>query len=317
MATATQTTVLKTAIATYPHTKGLKDGTVTAPGIEFEHVEITPIIAAFRRMCRRLEFDVAEMAITTYLTAKAYNKPFTALPVFVVRQFHHSPIVYNVQSGVVSPRDLEGKKVGVRAYTVTTGVWARGILATEYGVDLSKVTWVLADEEHVEEYHKDYPANVVYQAGANLGAMVASGELAAAIGVGRVDSPDVKPLIPNAHEAEAAWYRKTGLYPINHTVVVKDSLLQADPTLAPRLFEAFKEAKEVFLRQLSTGAELSGEAQALAQRRSLVGDDPLPYGLARNRKAIEAVIQFARDQKILPRQVSPEEMFASNTLNLE
>jgi 4,5-dihydroxyphthalate decarboxylase len=125
--------------------------------------------------------------------------------------------------------------------------------------------------------------------------MVASGELAAAIGVGRVDSPDVQPLIPNAREAEAAWYRKTGLYPINHTVVVKDSLLQADPTLAPRLFEAFKEAKEVFLRQLSTGAELSGEAQALAQRRSLVGDDPLPYGLARNRKAIEAVIQFARD----------------------
>ena len=110
MATATQTTVLKTAIATYPHTKGLKDGTVTAPGIEFEHVEITPIIAAFRRMCRRLEFDVAEMAITTYLTAKAYNKPFTALPVFVVRQFHHSPIVYNVQSGVASPKDLEGKK---------------------------------------------------------------------------------------------------------------------------------------------------------------------------------------------------------------
>jgi 4,5-dihydroxyphthalate decarboxylase len=260
------------------------------------------------------------MAITTYLTARAYNKPFTALPVFVVRQFHHSPIVYNVKSGVASPKDLEGKKVGVRAYTVTTGVWARGILATEYGVDLSKVTWVLADEEHVEEYHKDYPPNVVYQAGANLGAMVTSGELAAAIGVGRVDSPDVKPLIPNAREAEAAWYRKTGLYPINHTVVVKDSLLQADPTLAPRLFGAFKEAKAVFLRQLDTGGiggELSGEDQALAQRRSLVGDDPLPYGIARNRKAIEAVIQFALDQKILPRKVSPEEMFASNTLNLE
>src|SRR5882724_3843558 len=309
-------TVLKTAIATYPHTKGLKDGTVSVPGVQFEHVEVSPIIGAFRRMCRTLEFDICEMAITTYVTGKAHDKPFTALPVFLVRQFHHSPIVHNVKSGVQSPKDLEGKKVGVRAYTVTTGVWARGILATEYGVDLSKVTWVLADEEHVEEYHKAYPANVVYQAGANLGAMVASGELAAAIGAGRVDSPDVKPLIPNAREAEAAWYRKTGLYPINHTVVVKDSLLQADPTLAPRLFDAFKEAKAVFLRQLSTGAELSSEAQTLAQRRSLVGDDPLPYGLARNRKAIEAVIQFAQDQKILPRQVNPEEMFASNTLDL-
>jgi 4,5-dihydroxyphthalate decarboxylase len=317
MPTPTRMTVLKTAIATYPHTKGLKDGTITAPGIQFEHLEVSPIVAAFRRMCRSLEFDVSEMAITTYLTAKAYHKPFTAIPVFVVRQFHHSPIVYHVKSGVESPKDLEGKKVGVRAYTVTTGVWVRGILATEYGVDLSKVTWVLADEEHVEEYHKAYPPNVVYQAGANLGAMVANGELAAAIGVGRVDSPDVKPLIPNAREAEVAWYRKTGLYPINHTVVVKDSLLQADPTLGPRLFNAFKEAKAVLLKQLNAGAELSGEAQALAQRRSLVGDDPLPYGLARSRKTIEAVIQFAQDQKILPRRVSPEEMFASNTLDLE
>jgi len=317
MATATQTTVLKTAIGTYGHTKGLKDGSVDAPGIQFEHIEVSPIIAAFRRMCRGLEFDVSEMAITTYLTAKAYNKAFTALPVFVVRQFHHSPIVYNVKSGVQSPKDLEGKKVGVRAYTVTTGVWARGILATEYGVDLSKVTWVLNDEEHVSEYMKAYPSNVVYQAGANLAELVAKGELAAAIGVGRVDSPDVKPLIPNAREAEAAWYRKTGIYPINHTVVVKDSLLQADPTLAPRLFHAFQEAKAAFLQRLTSGGELSAEDQALAQRRSLVGDDPLPNGLAHNRKAMETVIQFAHDQKILPRKVSPEEMFASNTLDLE
>jgi 4,5-dihydroxyphthalate decarboxylase len=317
MATATGTAVLKTAIATYPHTKALKDGSVTAPGLRFESIEVSPIVAAFRRMCRGLEFDVSEMAMTTYLTARAYHKPFTALPVFVLRQFHHSPIVYHVKSGVTSPKDLEGKKVGVRAYTVTTGVWARGILATEYGVDLSKVTWVLNDEEHVAEYHKAYPANVIYQAGANLGAMVASGELAAAIGVGRVDSPDVKPLIPNAREAEAAWYGKTGIYPINHTVVVKDALLQADPTLAPRLFGAFKEAKGAFLRRLSSGAELSSDEQTLAQRRGLVGDDPLPYGLARNRKAIEAVIQFAHDQKILPRLVSPEEMFARSTLDLE
>jgi len=317
MATATGTTVLKTAIATYPHTKALKDGSVTAPGLKFEHLEVSPIVRAFRRMCRGLEFDVSEMAITTYLTAKAYDKPFTALPVFVLRQFHHSPIVYHVKSGVASPKDLEGKKVGVRAYTVTTGVWARGILATEYGVDLSKVTWVLNDEEHVEEYHKQYPANVIYQAGANLGAMVASGELAAAIGVGRVDSPDVKPLIPNAREAEAAWYEKTGIYPINHTVVVKNSLLQADPTMAPRLFNAFKEAKAAFLRRLSSGAELSSDEQVLSQRRSLVGDDPLPYGLARNRQALEAVIQFAHDQQILPHLVSPEEVFAHNTLDLE
>ena len=317
MTTATGTTVLKTAIATYAHTKGLKDGSVSTPGIRLDHVDVSPITGAFRRMCRGLEFDVSEMAITTYLTARAYGKAFTALPVFVMRQFHHAPIVYNVNSGVESPKGLEGKKVGVRAYTVTTGVWARGILATEYGVDLSKVTWVVVDEEHVQEYEKDYPPNVLYRAGANLGEMVAKGELAAAIGVGQVNSPDVKPLIPNAREAEATWYRKTGIYPINHTVVVKDSVLRDDPTLAPRLFDAFKEAKALFLRQLSSGGELTADAQALAERRRVVGDDPLPNGLARNRKALETVIQFARDQKILPRPVSPEEIFAANTLHLE
>jgi len=310
-------TVLKTAIATYPHTKALKDGTVAVPGLQLEHVEVTPIVGAFRRMVRTLEFDVSEMSMTTYLTARAYDKAFTALPVFIMRQFHHAPIVYNVKSGVASPKDLEGKRVGVRAYTVTTGVWARGVLATEYGVDLDKVTWVVVDEEHVEEYQKVYPPNVRYQAGANLGAMVAKGELAAAIGVGSVDSPDVKPLIPDAREAEAAWYRKTGIYPINHTVVVKDALLRADPTLAPRLFNAFREAKAVFLQQLRSGAELPADAQALAQRRAVVGDDPLPYGLARNRPALEAIVRFACDQKILPRPVKPEEMFAAGTLELE
>ena len=309
------TTTLKTAIATYPHTKTLKDGSVAAGDLKFDHVEVSPIVAAFRRMVRTLEFEVSEMAITTYLTAKAHGKAFTALPVFIMRQFHHAPIVYNVHAGVASPKDLEGKKVGVRAYTVTTGVWVRGILKSEYGVDLDKITWVVVDEEHVQEYRK--PSNVEERPKANLGEMVAKGELAAAIGAGKVDSPDVKPLFPNAGELEAAWYRKTGIYPINHTVVVKDSLLQADPTLGPRVFSAFKDAKGALLKQLAGGGELSGEAQTLAQRRKVVGDDPLPYGLAKNRRAMEAIIRFALDQKILPRAVEPEAMFPGNTLGLE
>ncbi|PYN56582.1 MAG: 4,5-dihydroxyphthalate decarboxylase [Candidatus Rokuibacteriota bacterium] len=302
-------------MATYPHTKTLKDGSVAAGDLKFDHVEVSPIVAAFRRMVRTLEFDVSEMAITTYLTAKAHGKAFTALPVFIMRQFHHAPIVYNVHAGVASPKDLEGKKVGVRAYTVTTGVWVRGILKSEYGVDLDKITWVVVDEEHVQEYRK--PSNVEERPKANLGEMVAKGELAAAIGAGKVDSPDVTPLFPNAGELEAAWYRKTGIYPINHTVVVKDSLLQADPTLGPRVFSAFKDAKGALLKQLAGGGELSGEAQTLAQRRKVVGDDPLPYGLAKNRRAMEAIIRFALDQKILPRAVEPESMFPGNTLGLE
>jgi 4,5-dihydroxyphthalate decarboxylase len=146
--------------------------------------------------------------------------------------------------------------------------------------------------------------------------MVARGELAAAIGVGRVDAPDVRPLIPNAHDAESSWYQNTGIYPINHNVVVKDARLQEEPTLAPRLFEVFKAAKEVLLQRLEAGVDLSDAEQVLAQRRHLVGADPLPYGLAANDTALEAVIQFAVDQHILPRRVNLDEVFASNTLDL-
>ena len=152
-------TTLKTAVAAYPHTRALKDGSISAPGLRFEQVEVTPIVAAFRRMCRTLEFDVCEMAITTYLTARAYERPFTAIPAFVMRQFHHSPIVCHAKS-VESPRDLEGKKVGVRAYSVTTGVWTRGIFVNEYRLDSSKVTWVVDDEEHVTSLK--LPPNVVH-----------------------------------------------------------------------------------------------------------------------------------------------------------
>ena len=149
------TLTLKTAIGGYGHHAALKDGSIAPQGVTLDHVEITPIINAFRRMCRGLEFDISEMAITTYLTAKQYGLPFTAIPVFPVRAFHHGAAMGNTAQGVSAPKDLEGKKAGVRAYTVTTGVWSRGILASEYGLDLNKVTWVLADEEHVEQFHAD------------------------------------------------------------------------------------------------------------------------------------------------------------------
>jgi 4,5-dihydroxyphthalate decarboxylase len=303
---------LKTAIATYGHTAALKDGSVKPSGIELEFVEVAPIIGAFRRMVRTLEFDVCEMAITTYLCARAHGKEFTAIPVFPVRAWHHGATSYNTGSGIQKPSDLTGKKVGVRAYTVTTGVWARGILASEYGVDWDKTTLVIADEEHVAEYQA--PSNVEKAPdGANLADMVAKGELAAGIGLGKIDSPDVKPLIPNAQEAQAEWYKKTGIYPINHMIVIKNSVLQANPGVADEIYNAFKASKEVLLGKLSSGGELSPEEQTLAGSRSLVGADPVPYGVEANRKALEAIIKFASDQKIISGSVSPEEIFVPST----
>src|SRR5438874_7172253 len=218
--TTTSVLTLKTAIGSYGHHAALKDGSIKPDRMAFDFVEgpkITPITSAFRAMCRNLEFDISEMAITTYLTAKNYGLPFTAIPIFPVRGFAHNAAVGNTKAGVNGPKDLEGKKAGVRAYTVTTGVWARGILASEYGVDLNKVTWVLADEEHVDAFHKDAPPNAQYQLGADLGKMVVDGELAGGIGVGRVESPDVKPLISGAGAAAKDYYTRAGIYPINHT----------------------------------------------------------------------------------------------------
>jgi 4,5-dihydroxyphthalate decarboxylase len=176
----------------------LKDGTVKPRGFELEFEDVPVIINAFRRMVRGLEFDVSEMAITTYICARAHGKRFTALPIFPMRAFHHGAIVCNTKAGIERPKDLEGKKVGVnRGYTVTTGLWARSILQDEYGVDLNRITWVLSGDEHVAEYQP--PSNVIpVEQGKTLEDLVLSGEVPAAIGV-QIDSPDVKPLIPNAH----------------------------------------------------------------------------------------------------------------------
>jgi 4,5-dihydroxyphthalate decarboxylase len=174
---------LKAALQTLGHTGALKDRTVRLPDFELEFEEVPAIIQAFRRMVRGLEFDVSEMALTTYITARAHNKPFTALPIFLVRAFHHGAILCNTTQGIRGPKDLEGRRVGVsRGYTVTTGVWARSILQHEHGVDLSRVTWVLSGDEHVEEYRA--PANVVrLEKGKTLQDALVAGEVAATIGV--------------------------------------------------------------------------------------------------------------------------------------
>src|SRR6476661_1306242 len=176
-------TKLKTVTRTQGNNRALKDGTVKPTTFEFAFEENDPLIAAFRRMVRGNDFDICEMAITTYICARAHGKPMTAVPVFLVRAFHHGAILCNTKAGIGSPKDLEGKRVGVnRGYTVTTGVWARGVLQDEYGVDLSKITWVLSGDEHVAEYKA--PANVVpIEPGKKMEDMLVSGELAAAIGV--------------------------------------------------------------------------------------------------------------------------------------
>jgi 4,5-dihydroxyphthalate decarboxylase len=311
--------LLKTVTRTQGNNKALKDGTVKPQGFTFDFVEVDPLIDAFRRMVRGLEFDVSEMALTTYITAREHGKKMTALPIFLVRAFHHGAILHNVNSGVKSPKDLEGKRVGVnRGYTVTTGVWARSVLQHEHGVDLKKITWVLSGDEHVAEFRP--PSNVVpMEKGRKMADMVASGELPAAINV-ETDSPDVKPLIANAKEAGFAALKARGHYPINHTVVVRDELLEANPDLAPRIFEAFAESKRLYVEKLRAGRiDKPTPADEMHRRvMEITGGDPLPYGIEPNRKALEELISSAVEQGILSRAPAPaiENLFARNTRDL-
>jgi 4,5-dihydroxyphthalate decarboxylase len=295
--------LLKTVTRTQGANIALKDGTVAPEGFELEFEEVDPLIRAFRLMVRELEFDVCEMAFTTYLCAKEHGTAFTALPIFLVRGFHHGAIVRNTAI-VREPKELEGKQVGVnRGYTVTTGVWARGILADEYGVDLDRVTWVPSGDEHVAEYRP--PANVVpVEPGKDLSELLAAGELAAAIGV-EVDHPDLAPLIPSAEEAGFAALRRSGHYPINHLVVVKDELLEAHPELAGAVFAAFEEAKDLYVER--------GPLEPVHERvREITGGDPLPYGVEPNRAMIEQLIDHAMSQQILSRRPDVDDLFASS-----
>jgi 4,5-dihydroxyphthalate decarboxylase len=308
---------LRTVTRTQGNNAALKDGTVKPRGFDFDFEEVPVLIQAFRRMVRELEFDVCEMAFTTYLCAKEHGKRFTALPIFLVRGFHHGAIVRNTEAGVGEPKDLEGRSVGVnRGYTVTTGVWARGILADEYGVDLDRVTWVLSGDEHVAEYRP--PPNVVsVEPGKGLAEMVATGELPAAIGVD-VDDPAVTPLIPDATQAGFEALRRSGHYPINHLVVVKDELLEANPNLAPSVFDAFAEAKRLYVERLRADAIDEPTAADRMYRRVLeiTGADPLPYGVEPNRATIEELIDHAVSQRILDRRPAVNSLFAEGTLEL-
>ncbi|MBD0735623.1 ABC transporter substrate-binding protein [Streptomyces sp. CBMA29] len=308
--------VLRTVTRTQGANVALKDGTVTPDGCRLEFEDVPVLVHAFRRMVRGLEFDVSEMALTTYLVAKAHGAAFTALPAFLVRGFHHGAILHNpAASGLRGPEDLTGRRVGVnRGYTVTTGVWARAVLRSEFGVDLDRVTWVLSGDEHVAAYRP--PANVESMPpGRTLEEMAVSGELAAVIGVDAT-APELVPLVPEPERAAVTALLKHGMYPVNHLVVVKDDLLARHPGLGADLLRAFTRAKDLYVERLRAGAVVEpAKADRMYARvmEMTGGADPLPYGVAPNRDVLEALMRHAVDQRILERPMPLEELFAEGT----
>jgi 4,5-dihydroxyphthalate decarboxylase len=312
---------LKIAIADHAHVMAVKNGSIPIEGVEAEFVTVKPQIGAFRRMVRDVEFDVCELAPTTYIIARAYDAPFVALPIFVQRRFHHGGLLVRPDAGIRVPKDLEGRKVGVRAYSVTTGVWTRQVLIDEFGLDSAKVTWVVDDEEHVRQMK--LPPNVVHAPeGRSLADMMADGELAAGFaanaGIGRTRNPnggwkeveaDYPDLLPNAAELEKDYYKRTGIYPMHGTIVVKDSVLKEAPWVAKSLFDAFERAKQEWLATLKAGEATGKDDKKYRELQKIVGADPLPYGMAANIKTIEALEQTAFKQELTPRRMSLAELF--------
>jgi 4,5-dihydroxyphthalate decarboxylase len=297
---------LRTVTRTQGANAALKEGTVAPRHARLVFEEVAPLPKAFRRMVRGLEFDVSEMAVTTYLVAKAHGVRCTALPVFLVRGFHHGAIQIAAGSGV-RPADLAGRRVGVsRGYTVTTGVWARSVLADEHGVDLDAVTWALSGDEHVEAYVP--PANVE-PAGGDLAELLAAGELAAVVGAGLTG--DVEPLIPDAREAGVRALRRNGFHPVNHLVVVRDELLAEHPGLAEDLFDAFTRAKDEYVAGLEKIAEPDATDRLNLRVLQETGADPLPYGLEPNRAVLERLLDHAVAQHILDTRPALDDLFAT------
>ena len=294
----TASITLRTAFADYPHVRAIKAGTIASPRLRFDFAEIPVITRAFRRMVRTLDFDLCEIALTTLAQAHAAGKPITGLPIVVMRGFHHAALVCPLCSALTGPSDLAGKHVGVRAWSQTTGVWVRGILRDEYGVDHRDITWVTEEDAHVGEYQD--PPNVHRIApGQDLRAMLLAGEIDAAIALSGLDPALVRPVIPQPEAAAAAWFANTGAYPVNHVLCVKTELVERHPWLPDELMRLFAAAK-------SAANEPSAEARFTA----IVGPDPLPFGIEANRAGLELCLRHAAEQELVPKVYPLEALFA-------
>ena len=294
--TSTAPATLKINLADYAVTKAIKDGRVTSDLVKLEFCGPKAAHDGFKPMVRNDAFDAGELAIVTYLQAKAYGKPYVLLPVPVVGRFQHHCIGFNQQFGHLDPKDIEGRQVGVRTYAQTTGLWVRGILQHEYGVDLDKVSWLTVDESHLAEYG-DPPNCRRLPAGSSIAQMMLKGELAAAIlGNDMPDDPRIQRLIPDPSAAAQRWHAREGVIPVNHMVAVHEDLARRRPDVVREIYRMLVESRKL----------------APASATDLFP----PIGLEANRKGLEMAIQWSFEQKIIPRKFSVDELFDDTTASL-
>jgi 4,5-dihydroxyphthalate decarboxylase len=289
------TMTLQTLLAAYPNTEALRQGELRSPLVNFAFADVKTANKAFKALVREQKFDLGELAIVTFLQAKAYGKPYVLMPAVVVARGQHHTILYNSERGHLNPGDLNGCKVGVRAYTQTTGAWVRGFLQEDYGVDFQRVQWITFEDPHVGEY-TDPPWVRRAAEGKQLTQMLLDGEIDAAIfGSESPEGTPFKPLIPNAAEVAARWAEKHGGVPINHMMVIKESITQARPDVVREVYTMLK------------------KSMAAAPLKDRV----LRFGVDAVRKSLETIIQYSERQGLIPRRLSVDELFNDVTRSLD
>lgn len=288
---ASEKTKLYTLLGNYPNTLELKNGAVRSDLVGFDFADVKVSNTAFKPLVREAKFDVAELAIVAFLQAKVYGKPYVLIPATVLGRGQHHTIAYNPQRGPLKASDLAGKRVGVRAYTQTTGAWVRGFLADDYGVDPAKVRWVTFEDPHLAEY-KDADFVTRAPAGRELVQMLLEGELDAAIVGDKLPDPRLKPLIPDADAIARQWALSHGGVPINHMMVVRESIAKSRPDLVQEIYRVLRDSRRAAPPPPDNGAL-----------------DPWRFGIEANRRSIEIAIDYSFRQKLIPRKLSVDELF--------
>ena len=284
---------LFTMIGEYPNTSALRSGAIKSDLVEYQFDDIKVPNTAFKPLVREAKYDCAELAINTFLQARFYNKPYVLLPATIVGRGQIHNLLYNSERGPIKPTELHGKRVGVRAYTQTTGMWVRGMLAELYGMDVEKVNWVTFEDGHIAEY-KDPPFVSRAPAGKQLMQMLLDGELDAAIITDRSD-PRLKPVIPDAEEVNRKWAETRGGVPINHMLVMRESIVTSRPDVAREVFRMVKQSRQ------SADAAKDGKL------------DPLRFGIENVRRSLELAIEMSLVQKFISRRLTVDELFDDAT----
>jgi 4,5-dihydroxyphthalate decarboxylase len=295
MSDAQQPITLHTLLANYPTTAALKTGQLQSDFVHFDFADVKASNTAFKPLVREAKFDLAELAIVTYLQAKAYGKPYVLIPAVVMGRGQHQALLYNSERGKLTPADLHGCRIGVRSYTVTTGAWVRGILADDYGVDLNSLKWVSFEDPHVAEY-KDPDFVERAPAGKQMLQMLLDGEIDAAIFGGEIPDSRLKTVIPNADAAASAWSRRNGGVPINHMMVIRESISRERPDVVKEVYRLLLESKKAAPANID-----------LNNTR---------FGIEANRRSLEIIIDYAVRQKLIPCPVSVDSLFDATTRTL-